>query len=280
MYSAKIVTDAGNTVQFGYAYGIIFDISPVNGIDVDIATSQGFQQIGVTVENQSVGGLSRDIEGIIFRDIEKNTNTILKALPNFTTGKLYFNDNYFCNIVVEKTPEIRIKKGKTVFEMRLFCASPYWYGADMYSYILGDYIPAFRFPTMYDAHIFGIKSDTFINCYNDGDVQTDYTLTFTCSTPVTRPGIINVITLEKLNLDMTLEPSDTVRVYRNNGRLYITKEAGSVVEDVFYTLEDGSTLMWMHPGNNLLRVTADEGENALNASIEFYAPYVGVYDVS
>lgn len=280
MYNARIVTDAGNTVKFGFPYGIIFDISPLNGIDVNIATSQGFQQIGVTVENQSVGGISRDITGKIFRNVESNASALIKYLPTFTTGKLYFNDDHFCNIVVEKTPEIVTSHGKTSFALRVFCSVPYWYGASRAEYSLGTYTPAFSFPTFFDNHIFGIKSDTFVNCFNTGDVETDFVLTFTCEAPVTRPGIINVETLQTLNLDLTMQPSDTITVYRENGRLYVTKESGGIKEDAFYALDDTSTLMWMQPGDNLLKVTADTNKDNLNASISFYAPHVGVYHVS
>ena len=35
MYSARIETDAGKIVRFGYEFGNVFDISPLSGVDVE-----------------------------------------------------------------------------------------------------------------------------------------------------------------------------------------------------------------------------------------------------
>ena len=48
MYNATIQTKDGKQLDLGFEYGIVFDISPLSGVDVDIATSQSFQQIGLS----------------------------------------------------------------------------------------------------------------------------------------------------------------------------------------------------------------------------------------
>ena len=55
----KIVTDAGAVLHLGWDYDAPYFLDPLNGIDVDLKTAQGVNQVGDTVEGQSVSGVSR-----------------------------------------------------------------------------------------------------------------------------------------------------------------------------------------------------------------------------
>ena len=52
----QLVTDAGATLDIGWAYGTPYSLDPINGVDVDVQTAQGVNQVGVSVERQSVAG--------------------------------------------------------------------------------------------------------------------------------------------------------------------------------------------------------------------------------
>lgn len=52
----KIVTDAGAVLHLGWDYDAPYVLDPLNGIDVDLKTAQGVNQVGDTVEGQSVSG--------------------------------------------------------------------------------------------------------------------------------------------------------------------------------------------------------------------------------
>ena len=56
MYEARFETEDGRSFRFGYPYGSVFSIDPLSELDVALSTSQGFQQVGVTVESADVGG--------------------------------------------------------------------------------------------------------------------------------------------------------------------------------------------------------------------------------
>lgn len=275
MYNARIETDAGKIVRFGYEYGNIFDITPLSGVDVTFGTSQGFQQIGETVETQSVKGISRTIQGtFIGEDPESAARAMMRALPIFTTGKLIFDDKYFCRIHIKKTPYVhRSSAGKYTFSMMVYCETPYWLDVKGTQLAMGGYTPAFSFPTLYDIHVFGVRNDSaFTNCVNNGAIEVPFTARFTTDTETVNFGIINIYTLEHLTLNMTLTQEDSVTVSRENGRLYVQRGE----EDIFEVLDESSDLLMLHPGDNVLRMTAESGLSGLQVSISYNAAEIGV----
>lgn len=275
MYNARIETDAGKIVRFGYEYGNIFDITPLSGVDVSFGTSQGFQQVGETVETQSVQGISRTIRGtFIDSDPEAAARAMLRALPIFTTGRLVFDDKYFCRIHLKKTPYVhRNSSGKCTFDMMVYCETPYWLNLQSDQYVMGGYTAAFSFPVIYDSHIFGVKNESaYTNCVNSGAMDVPFTANFRSETETVNFGIININTLEHLRLNMTLTQNDEVTVSRENGRLYVQRDG----EDIFSVLDEDSDLFMLHPGDNVLRMTADSGLSGLKVSISYNAAEIGV----
>lgn len=276
MYKAKIKTDAGKTFVFSYENGVVFDISPLSGTDVTVTASQGFNQIGQTVTGQSVSGIRRTISGVILS--AKKEREMLSALPAFTTGTLTVNDEYYCNITVQKTPEIALaKNGRRVLTMQVFCDTPFWLKSKESAYVLNAYIPSFAFPVLYDSHVYGVKSEGgYIDVQNAGDVPVPYTATLQSSGSALNYGIINIITGAEIRFGDVLSSGETVVFTRKGGRVSAVKTADGETRSIIGTISDGSGLFELAPGSNVLRVIADEGEENLSASITFYPAYMGV----
>lgn len=53
----QLVTDAGATLDIGWDYGTPYSLDPINGVDVDVQTAQGVNQVGVSVRT-SIGWLN------------------------------------------------------------------------------------------------------------------------------------------------------------------------------------------------------------------------------
>lgn len=283
MYNCRIVTDAGKSIGFGWLYDSVFDLSPLSGADVALATSQGFGQIGETLENQSVGGISRTIKGVFTNrngSALATAKTMLDVLPVFTTGKLYFNDDYYCDIIVKKTPVISKEKfGRINFSIMVWSANPFWYSSMESKYGIGVYVPAFHFPVTYDSHIFAIRNpDAYVDVYNPGSVKVPFKTVFTCNAPVENPGIVNVVTLEYLSFDLDLELGDKLTIYRENNRLKAELERDGETSDVFGDMDENSNLFWLVPNDNTIKVTADDGDDNLQCLISFNPAYMGVLD--
>jgi hypothetical protein len=240
-------------------------------------TSQGFQQIGVTVEGQNVGSVRRTITGTI---LNKSTEAkMLSVLPVFTTGRLYVNDARFCNITVNKTPEIRTSKlGKKTFSMQVFCDTPFWSNANDNSYIVSNYKKSFSFPVTYDSHTFAVRTENaFVNCFNGGDISVPLTCEFTADAEVENYGVINIRTFEELRFEDVLKVGEKAKLYYENGRIKATKEdADGNVIGILGKLTDSSNLFNVAPGDNILKISATSNEQFLKANIIFRSAYMGV----
>ncbi len=280
MFSAKFINSKGDTFDFGYRHGNIFDISGLTGHDMSIAFSQGFNQIGKTVEGISIGGHIFEIKGRILGEATAQKRKMLSVFAPFESGRLVFEEKYFLDCVVYKTPLITVQKQDPMFEMVLSAPYPFWQKTEPETYISGKYLPAFSFPVNYEEpHVFGIRdSSAFVNAYNDGQIDSYYTLEFQTKTTTVNPGIINVNTQEFLKLNTTINQGEKFSVYRTGGRLVVEKESDGTVEDVFSLLDEDSDLLYMRPGDNIIKDFADEGEDQLITTIKFNSAVVGVYE--
>ncbi len=281
MYNAQFVAENGQKFNFGYEFGTLIDIDPLSEISVSIDTSQGYQQIGATVENRSIGGVSRTITGRILGKANDIKRRMLSLFTPFTSGKLIFNGEYYCDAVVKRTPDIEARDRDAKFTLMLYCAYPYWKRLEETNYVLGGYTPAFSFPVNYAApHIFGVKNpNAFANFRNAGAVDALFTAEFTANASVTNYGITNVYTLQQLIINDTITTREKVRVFRKEGRLYVEKETESGTLDIFAALNEESDLFTLRPGDNVLAPVADSnGAENLIVSISFSAAYAGVFD--
>lgn len=281
MYDAQFVSNAGNTFSFGLEWGTAFDVDPLSGFDVKVSTSQGFQQIGNTITNMSVAGVKRKIKGVIV-DKANDTqiaNNMQKALSSFTRGRFIVGNRY-CEAVVQKTPEfVRTKNGLLTFALQIFCPLPYWLSTYGTVKRLGGYTPAFKFPVNYsEPHRFGIKSvSAFVNCIQAGEVDVQYTVRFTALGTVKNFGLIDIHTMDHIKVFDTIIPGDIVTIGRDDGHLFVRKTtAGGTEEDIFSLLDENSTLFSLRAGDNVLKATAEEGEDLLIAYVEYTNAFIGV----
>lgn len=280
MYNAKLITDNGDIVSLGYEYGVLFDITPLSGVAVDINSSQGFQQIGTTVESMSVGGISRTIKGVFLNKSLAEAQSILDLLPVFTKGKLYFEDIYYCDFAVSKTPTFVQKHNKTSFTMMLYCQTPFWYSAEEHKYEMGVWRKLFSLPTTYDTHIYADKdANAFVDCYVNGNTKVAPTIRFSADSSVVNYGLMNAETQEFIKFNDTLLNGDVVDVYRENNKLYATRTRAGVTTDIFYALDEDSSLYWLNPRNNILRAIADSNVQNMQCVVSFRDAYMGVLDV-
>lgn len=278
MYNSRFVADNGNTFYFGFYYGTIFDIDPLSELDVDVSTAQGFQQTGATVNSESVGGVSREIRGV-FVDASNVTlaQQLLDTFSPGTHGKLYYNNDYYCECVVEKTPAMTLNNRKRTFDLMLYCPYPYWLSSDTSTYTIGGYIEAFELPVCYDSHVFGIANGSVMtDVYNAGAVERPISVKFRCLTSVSNYGIENVETDEILKIDDTLQIGETVDVYWEDGKLKVEKTVDGVTTDIFSLLDEESALFSVASGSNIYKQFADDSTDQLIVTVTMCPAIVGI----
>ena len=275
----QLVTDAGATLDIGWDYGTPYSLDPINGVDVNLQKAQGVNQIGETVERQSVAGVSREL--IIHCHSshgDADAELLLEKLPYFTKGTLYFGDHYFTRFVLQKLPYFSSYTPDPRCELMLYSEKPFWYSLTATAAVLGGYEPAFRFPVCYDSHIYGIKRDgTAAVLRNEGSLPVPFTATLRCDMPVTHPKVVDLQTGAFIGFDLTLQPDETLEIYRSTSdRLACTLTRAGVTENIFAKLDEDSTLTELQPGDNVLSMQAENGSGYLQASVSFYPMEAGI----
>ncbi len=275
----KIVTDAGAVLHLGWDYDMPYFLDPLNGVDIDLKTSKGVNQVGDTVEGQSVSGVSRTLDVTFWGDHKlANAEFFTRCLPYFTKGTLYFGDRYFTRFVLQKTPYFSRYTPDPRCSLMLYTPKPFWYSLAATAAVLGGYEPAFRFPVCYDSHIYGIKRDGAAAVLrNEGSLPVPFTATLRCDMPVTHPKVVDLQTGAFIGFDLTLQPDETLEIYRSTSdRLACTLTRAGVTENIFSKLDEDSTLTELQPGDNVLSLQAESGASYLRASVSFYPMEAGI----
>lgn len=280
MYNAKFENSRGQTFYFGYQHGNLFDIEGLTGQDLNVATSQGFNQIGETVENIAIGSKNFEITGRLLGDATQSKKQMLAVFAPFESGRLVFEDKYYIDCTVKYTPIITPQKEDPRFELVLVAPYPYWQKVAAESVKVGGWKPMFSFPVNYaEPHIFAIEGEGgFVNAYNGGQVDAYFKVEFYARGEVKNPEIINVKTQEFLRLNTTLQNEEKIIVYRKGGKLFVEKESNGRTENVFSVLDEDSDLFLMRVGDNIIKATAAKNSNLLTTTIGYNAAVVGVYE--
>ena len=275
----KIVTDASAVLHLGWDYQAPYWLDPLNGVDVDLQTAQGINQIGTAVERQSVSGVSRTLSVVFWGGKALETAKLFtRSLPYFTTGTLYFSDRYFARFVVQKTPYFSSYTPDPRCSLMLYCPKPYWYDLTAVSAVLGGYQPAFRFPVCYDSHRYSIRQDGEAAVLrNTGSLPVPFTATLRCSMQVQHPKVVDLHTGAFIGFDLTLVPGDTLEIYRSTtDRLACALTHEGVTTNCAYALDEDSTLTELQPGDNVLSMQAESGASYLQAAVSFYPMEAGI----
>lgn len=277
MYNAKIVSNNGTVLNLGFEYGIVFDITPLSGMDIDVSTSQSFQQIGESVENSSVLGLTREIYGVIIDNEKATQEKLFKVFSAFSSGRLYIGDRY-CDFVTSKTPYIsREKSGRPTFMTAIFCPYPFWLDEKLSEYVFGGITPAFSFPAIYDNHIYSTRKPIeTTNCYNKGNVKQTMEIEFSTFAGSRNFGLRDDVTGRFIKVNEEISSEDKVIVRQENGELKIELKRGGEKTNIISKLADKSTLFELQTGDNVLTPFADEGIANLNVYVKLNPAYTGV----
>ena len=275
----RLVTDAGLSFDLGWDHDAPYNIDPLNGVDVDIQTAQGINQTGTTVERQNVSGVSRTLSVVFWGTAAlDNARTFARSLPYYTQGTLYFGDAYFTRFVVQKTPYFSRYTPEPRCELMLYSPKPFWYSLTAQETLYGGLSPAFSFPVCYDSHQYSVKKGGAVMLlHNTGSLAVPFTATLHSGGTVVNPKVVDLQTGAFLRFDLTMEQDDQLEIYRTTSdRLACTLTHEGKLSNIFSALDEDSTLTELQPGDNVLALQADKGEDDLQAHIRFYPMEAGI----
>jgi hypothetical protein len=282
VYNAKYVSNTGETYDFGVSSSTVFDMDIGNGLSVDISTSQGFAQMGESVEGQNVSGRLINVKGVIYKDISNRRKMLRSVFSPFTNGRLTFDNGYYIDVYVKDTPTFSPVKNDGRFTMLLYAPFPFFSKADSGSVEFGELIPGFSFPVNYaEPHTFGTKEKTTVkNIINDGDVPVSFNVTFETTGRATNTTITDLDTGEFLRIQGNLLSGQKIVLNRTTeGVLKAVLIDGAKTTNIINRVDENSTLDKLKKGVNRLRITDDYGDGEmLIADFTYNTAVTSIYE--
>ena len=281
MFEAVFENDNGKVFTFGPNGGNYFGMNIGESVDITLGSSQGFSQIGETVETMSVGGKPIDVTGKLFGDIVERKNALRNVCAPFATGRLVFNKTHYIRVCVKSPPSFSAVKNNGLFKMQFYAPFPYFTTFGESHNLIGGIIPAFRLPVNYsEPHRFGIRSaDRYTNIVNSGDIRVPFKLILRSEGICTNPTVTNMTSFAFLKINGTLNAGEYITVYRDNSNvLRVELTQGNVVTDVIDWLDDESSLFELESGDNLISASDEQGGVSLVVSFIFNPAQAVLYE--
>lgn len=267
----KYINSLGGIVEFDCDSGII--ISKSSGMTenhVKLSTSQGFNQIGETVQRTLVQGKPIVFDGAIVGDATERAALMLNTFIPGMLGKLIYNDEWEIDVSTIQTPYIEQYVYNPRFQIELRAPYPNWSNMEETVTSLTGIEPMFSFPwDLTQPYIFGKRIERqFTNVHNSGNVDIPYTVIFTATSDgVTNPKITNAETYEYLQVKRTMSYGETITVTVKQDELLVLSRTGDLTTDVIGWFDIRSDLYRLHPGDNIIAHDADSGKDYLDITI-------------
>lgn len=278
MYEVVFENDNGKLFTFGPNGGNWFGMDIGNGMEVTLGKSQGFAQIGETVETQAIGGRPINVNGKFFGNIVKGKNSLRNVCTPLASGRLIFQGTHYIRVYVKAAPTFSAVKNNGLFKLQFYAPFPFFSAFSERYFMIGGMVGGFRFPVNYGKpHHFGKRSaEKYVNVINSGDVRIPYRLVLRSEGVSTNPILTNIQSFAFIKINGTINTGQYITVYRDeNNVLRAELTDGNKVTDVITWIDDESSLFELEPGDNLISANDDEGGAVLVASLTF-RPAVGV----
>ena len=281
MYTIIFENQNNKKYIFGEEGATVADMTVGYGVPVTLGTSQGFGQIGETVDTQSVAGRSITVKGVVYGNVEERKKTLRNICAPFVKGRLIFNGKYYTNVYVKDPPSFSPKRGDGRFTMQFYAPYPFFYSMDSSSAIIGEITPMFSFPINYATeHKFGEKSLVkYFNVVNSGDVRTPFSLMIEAKADTENVTISNLKTFKFLKINGAIKSGEVINIYRNSSNILKAElTSNNTVTDILYRISDDSTLFELEVGDNLIQADDDSDGANIVVRMTYNTAVVAVYE--
>ena len=281
MYNVVFESDSGEKYVFGKNGNTVFDMDLGNGVSVNIGTSQGFSQIGETMQSRTVSGRTISVNGAVYGNVQERKQAMRKVIAPFSCGRLVFDGEYYTRVCVKNAPTFSPVKNDGRFTMQLFAPFPFFYRTSSQISEIGSIKPMFTFPVNYAIpHKFGEKSDArYKNIFNDGDVKVPFSIYLRSNGISKNIVIANLATFKTLKINGTLNPGDSVNIYRDDDNILKAELiSDGNASDIISWIDESSDLFELEVGDNLISANDDYGGSALTTKITFSPAVVALYE--
>ena len=162
----------------------------------------------------------------------------------------------------------------------LICTDPYFKALEGKSQIIAGSESVFKFPFTFPDTAFFISRrfpSVFADIINDGEADTECTITFTANAQVVNPTLIDVATGDTAKLNFTMLAGDviTITTGKNNKKILLTR--GREVTNIFKYSIYPFRFFTLAQGKNTFKYAADSGVYDLDITMSWTAKYNAMY---
>lgn len=264
--------------------------------EADLGTVEGthhsykyVSQVGVYIDSTTLEQRTVSISGWVIGDTYgelKDNKEVLNRLVNplhpidaivQEKYKLTFKPDYSVKYSVsyEENNEVLCK-----FLIQGTCADPMFTTKDKQSALVASIIPKFRFPLVIPQNtgiLMGLREPSLLATLNNGgDIDTGLLVTFSCTSTVTNPSLLNVDTREFIKVNKVMSAGEQIVISTGSGEKYIKGIVNGVEYNYFKYMDFDSTWLQLHTGENILKYDADNNVDGLEVLISFLPKYLEV----
>lgn len=226
---------------------------------------------------------SINIAFAIEEEAEKNRLAVYGVIQSKLPLRIYYQSEYldiFIDGYVEQM-DISYFAKKNIVTVSVLCPSPYFKGAQEIINELSAVIPKFHFPFASDSTgelVFGeVDTLTSAAVSNDGSVKTGLTFELYAKAPVTKPKIIDYLTAEFMEVDISMQTGDLITITTGQGNKTVTLLRNGAYTNIFNLLSKNSTWLQLDIGGGVYVYEVGTGVvTNLDVTIKHYDLYEGV----
>lgn len=286
-----IVSNGTTSIELTARPFTVNKIEGFDAVDVNLVTSQGFDQDGADDLNayvqpraMTIGGSLKAATTVQMQRLRDALHTMFIPKRELTINHYYGGKNRTITAKAKRTPSFEFTDVSTVqnYEIRLQASKPYWRDPSETLIQMANVKGGFHFPLVIPKKtgvVFGLKSSSLIaNVYNESSIRVGIRIVFVASGKVVNPQLFNVNTREYIRILCEMGAGEQITIQTGEDKTVTRTDAGATSDYMGHIdlAGGGNTFLELDPGDNLFRYGADEGESFLETRIFFYNRYTGV----
>lgn len=264
--------------------------------EADLGTVEGthhsykyVSQVGVYIDSttleQRVVAISGWVIGNTYDELKANKAVLNKLINPLHMVEVVVQDKY----KLDFKPDFSVKYSASYeennevlckFLIQGTCADPMFTTKDKQTALIASIIPKFRFPLVIPQNngiLMGLREPSLLATLNNGgDIDTGLLITFSCTSTVTNPSLLNVDTREFIKINKTMSAGEQIIVSTGSGEKYIKGIVSGEESNYFKYMDLDSTWLQLHTGENILKYDADDNVDGLEVLISFLPKYLEV----
>lgn len=253
--------------------------------DINLATFQGYNQVGIKVVNRTVNSRDISIVGYILADNPEDMlnrkrwlQRIVNPLEDFYLVIGDYRIRLSATSTIQYDTEGYLNTEKLArFLLSATAANPCFTKNDSVISQIAYWNAGFHFPFYMNAQepvIFGLRQEAMLKMIeNTGEIDVGVKIYISAKNgTVVNPFLVNMLTNEKIQLECQLNAGESAFINTNYGEKQVIVKG----EEKFYSVTLDSDFLQLHTGENYIGYGADAGADNLLISIEYTPMYLEV----